>query len=138
AGAHVGLEGRLIVQWVVHDTQGRWQVFDISQFAIQAGNPGRSTHALNANLMAEGGRGQQFDPDLVGQHISKDQTQLGIAVKRGTGSASSSTIEIELAAVLARINRNRTCTNDDIASLVSLSDGSSQQSGGEQQNESKL
>src|SRR5690606_25589932 len=61
--ADIGLESRARIQRVVHGTQGRRQVLDVRQFAIQAGK--RSRHALDAYAVAERRGGQQFDTDFV-------------------------------------------------------------------------
>ena len=109
-------------------------MFDVGKLTIQARVGAR--HVTNANGVAERSGGQQLDAQLVGDHVGEVQTQLGIAVQRcaAAGDRAKSCM-FDRAAVLTRINRNRTRTNNDVPRLVGVgergSDGQGQGGGNE-------
>src|SRR5690606_266480 len=120
AHAHVGLKGGLAVQRVVPHAQGRRQVSDFAQLAIQAGFIKYLTQTLHMHVMGEGSGGQQLDTDLVGQHVREVQTQLGVAVHGGLGAGQSGSIHFECTTVPIRIHYYRTRSNDDVPRLVGV------------------
>src|SRR5690606_6754197 len=131
AGADIGLERRGVVQRVVHHAQ-RWrQVLDAAQLAIQPGKAALQTG--NAYVMAERGSRQQLDPYLVGDHVSKVQTQLSVAVQSGLSAQVAQGAMFDAGTVLTRINSDRAGADNDVTGLVGLGDGSRQQSGNKQQ-----
>lgn len=73
--------------------------------------------------MAERSCGEQFDTDLVRHHVSEVQTQLGIAVQGSASAASTGSVKLQIAAILTRINGNRTSANDDVPGFESLGEG---------------
>ncbi|MNJ68592.1 hypothetical protein D3C77_648530 [compost metagenome] len=73
AHAQVGLEGGVAVQRIDHGAEGRRQVGDFAQFAIQAGNTGERAHALDTHIVSERRGSQQLDTNLVGEHVGEVQ-----------------------------------------------------------------
>src|SRR5690606_24174860 len=123
-GTHVGLEGRTVIQRVVHRADSRRQVLDAAQLVDDTGH---------ADVVAERGGSQQLDTDLVGQHVGKVQTQLGVAVQSGAGTGQRCASQFYCATALTRINSGRAGADDNASGLVGLGEGSRQQSGNKQQ-----
>lgn len=66
--------------------------------------------------------------NLVGKHVGKVQAQLSVAVERGFGAGNiAQNCMIDIAAVLMRINSNRTSANDDVPGLEGLGEGGQRQ-----------
>src|SRR5690606_31307888 len=127
-GAHIGFEGRAVIQRIVDQADGGWQMFDASQFSVN-----RSAQSLYAYIMTERGGRQQLDTDAVGQHVGKVQPQLSITVQRGFATQVSRYGMLDAGAVFVRINSYRASTNNDVTGLVGLGNGSGQQRRGKQQ-----
>src|SRR5690606_34683556 len=121
--ADIGLEGRLAVQRIIDNAQGRWQVLEAAEFAIK-----RCAKTFYAHVVAERGGCQQLDTNLVGQHIGEVQTQLGVAVQCGCAGSCCSA-DFDSAAIFTRINSNRTSADDNVPRLVGLGQGSGESCG---------
>ena len=86
----------------------------------------QTVDCIHADVMAERGGSQQFDTEIIGDHVGEVQAQLGVAVQRSAAAGDlAQNGVIDVAAVFVRINGDGTGTNDDVASLVGLSDGGS-------------
>ena len=71
--------------------------------------------------MAERRCGQQFDTNIVGDHVSEVQAQLCVTVKcRSAAGNLAKYSVVDVTAAFLRINGDCTGTHDDVASLVCL------------------
>src|SRR5690554_4412859 len=113
-GTDIRLEGGVAAQGVIHGTQGRGQVSNLAQFAVQA------AHALDGHIMGEGGGRQEFDTDLIGDHVGEVQAQLGVAVYCHFTAGLFCASHMNRTAIPIRIHHYRTRSNDDVPRLVGV------------------
>ncbi|MNC73381.1 hypothetical protein D3C75_1245660 [compost metagenome] len=64
-----------MVQRVVHQAQGWRQLLDGAEFAVDHSKRG----VLELDVMLERGGCQQFDRQVIGDHVREVQTQLSVA-----------------------------------------------------------
>src|SRR5690606_20488130 len=117
-----------VIQRIVDQADGGWQMFDASQFSVN-----RSAQSLYAHIMTEWRGGQQLDPYLVGEHVGEVQPQLGVAVQGRLAAQVACYSMLDAGTILTRINSDRAGADNDVTGLVGLGDGSCQQSGNKQQ-----
>ncbi|MNP72926.1 hypothetical protein D3C76_1695670 [compost metagenome] len=72
--------------------------------------------------MLERGGGQQFQADVVGEHVGEGQAQLGIAVQCCLGTRDLAAIKFQVAAAFVGGNGDGAGTDDDITRLVGVGD----------------
>ncbi|MNR37637.1 hypothetical protein D3C85_1556760 [compost metagenome] len=88
--------------------------------------------------MLERGGCQQFDTDMVGQHVSAGQAELGVAVQGGFGAADLGAGDGQVGAVFVRRNGGRACADDQVAGLVGLGQGGGDSKGEKGSSEKRL
>ena len=96
--------------------------------------------ALDPHVVLERRCRQQFDAQIVGEHVGEVQAQLGVtahgrfAAQVGAGEAAA--INLDAGGIGLRVDGDGAGTDEDIAGLVGLgnrgSDGEGQQRGSEQ------
>src|SRR5690606_12528548 len=118
----VRLEGRLGVERVVDQAQGRRQVSEAAQLQVTGDGS-----VLHVHIVGEGGGSQQLDTNAVGDHVGEVQAELGVVAQGGlaaqVGTGQTAAVDLHARAVLVGLHGDGTGTDDDVAGLVSLSGG---------------
>src|SRR5690606_30544557 len=122
AGAHVRLEGRLGVERVVDEAQGRRQVREAAQLQVTGDGS-----VLPVHIAGGGGGCQRLETYAVGHHVGEVQAELGVVAQGGlaaqVGTGQTAAVDLHARAVLVGLHGDGTGTDDDVAGLVSLGGG---------------
>ncbi|MCY1314641.1 hypothetical protein D9M70_653160 [compost metagenome] len=81
--------------------------------------------------MLERGGSQQFQTNVVGQHVGECQAQLGIAVQGCLGAGHLGAVELDITAVLVGSGGDGAGTQDEVASLVGVGNRGCERQGNE-------
>ncbi|MNN64030.1 hypothetical protein D3C81_1794490 [compost metagenome] len=111
---------------VVLQRQGRWQLLDVGQLAVQP-----AAQALDAHGVLERGGRQQLQADVVGEHVGEGQAQLGVAVQGRLGARYLVAIEFQVATAFVRRSGDGAGADDDIARLVGVGNRGGERQGRE-------
>ena len=125
AQAAVGLEGAVgTAHGVVLEQQGRRQLLDVGQLAVQA-----RAEALDVDLVVERSGGDQFHAPLVGEHVGEGQAELGVAVDSRLGTALLGAVQLDVGTAVVGIDGGEAATDDEVTGLVSLNIRSGERGG---------